>query len=215
MMRRSLLVCGILSTMLYAAMNVVVPMQWKEYSVISQTISELSAVGAPTRMLWIAPAIVYTLLVTAFGWGIWTSAGQDRRMRVVGGLMMVYGASGIAWFFAPMHQREVLAAGGGTIEDTMHLVLSGVTSVLYLCALAFGAALFGKTFRVYTFATMALLIVCGVLLGIDGPKMALNQPTPWIGVTERVMLGVVMLWVAVLSVMLLRDRADRGAAAGR
>jgi hypothetical protein len=210
---RMLLLCGVLSSLLYLAMNIVVPFFYEGYSFASHTISELSAIGAPTRVLWIVPAALYTLLVTAFGWGVWISAGQNRRMRVVGDLMIVYGLSGIAWFFAPMHQREVLAAGGGTIEDTMHIVLSGVTSVIYLCALAFGAALFGNTFRIYTVVTMASLIVCGVLLSIDGPKIALNQPTPWIGVTERIMLGVVLLWIAVLSVALLRRQASRREAA--
>jgi hypothetical protein len=211
--RRMLLLCGILSSLLYLIMNIVVPFFYVGYSFASHTISELSAVGAPTRTLWIVPATVYTLLVTAFGWGVWTSAGQNRRLRAVGALMIVYGLTGIAWFFAPMHQREVLAAGGGTIEDTMHIVLSGVTSVIYLIALAFGAAAFGKAFRIYTFVTMALLISCGVLLSIDGPKVSLNQPTPWIGVTERFMLGVVMLWIAVLSVALLRRQSERRAAA--
>lgn len=207
MRRTALLFCGILSSLLYLAMNVVVPLFYEGYSSVSQTISELSAIGAPTRTLWVALATVYTLLVTAFGWGVWSSADRDRRQRVVGGLMLLYGLSGIVWFFGPMHQREVLAAGGGTFEDTLHIVLSGVTSVIYLCALAFGSSLFGKTFRIYTFATMALLIACGVLLSIDGPKIALNQPTPWIGVIERIMLGVVILWIAVLAGALLRRKA--------
>ncbi len=214
-MHRLLLLCGILSSLLYLAMNIVVPFFYEGYSFASHTISELSAIGAPTRTLWIVPAAVYTLLVTVFGWGVWTSAGQVRGLRVVGGLMLAYGLSGIAWFFAPMHQREVLAAGGGTIEDTLHIVLSGVTSVIYLCALAFGSVLFGKTFRIYTFANITLLIVCGVLLSIDGPKIALNQPTPWIGVTERIMLGVVILWIAVLSVALLPGHAGRQNIASR
>jgi hypothetical protein len=52
MLRKTLLVCGILSSMLYVAMTVVVGMQWEGYSSTSQTISELSAIGAPTRPVW-------------------------------------------------------------------------------------------------------------------------------------------------------------------
>ena len=54
MTRPILLVCGILSSLLYIAMNVFVPMQWDGYSSASQTVSELSAIGAPTRSLWAA-----------------------------------------------------------------------------------------------------------------------------------------------------------------
>jgi hypothetical protein len=48
-----LLACGILSSLLYAAMNVFVPMLWDGYTMASQTVSELSAIGAPTRTLWV------------------------------------------------------------------------------------------------------------------------------------------------------------------
>jgi hypothetical protein len=51
MARKALLVCGILSSLLYVVMNVFVPMQWQGYSSASQTVSELSAIGAPTRPL--------------------------------------------------------------------------------------------------------------------------------------------------------------------
>ncbi len=56
MLRKTLLACGILSSTLYAAMMVVVAQQWPGYSSASQTISELSAIGAPTRSLWLAAA---------------------------------------------------------------------------------------------------------------------------------------------------------------
>ncbi len=65
-----MLVCGIVSSPLYVAMNVIGAMQFEGYSSLSQTVSELSAIGAPSRPLWVALAILYTLLVTAFGWGI-------------------------------------------------------------------------------------------------------------------------------------------------
>ena len=40
---------------------------YQGYSFASQTIGELSAIGAPTRQLWVPLGIVYTLLVAAFG----------------------------------------------------------------------------------------------------------------------------------------------------
>ncbi len=88
MLRKILLVCGIVSSLFYVGMNVFVPMQWKDYSSASQTASELSAVGAPTRPLWLLPAAFYALLVTAFGWGVWKSAGRIRALRIVGALIV-------------------------------------------------------------------------------------------------------------------------------
>jgi len=92
--------------------------------------TQLSAIGAPTRPLWVPLGIAYTLLVTAFGWGVWAWARRKRPLRVVGGLMIASGVIGLAW--PPMHQRAVLAAGGGTLTDTMHLVWSAVTVLLFM-----------------------------------------------------------------------------------
>jgi hypothetical protein len=199
-----LLVCGILSSLLYVAMTIFVAMQWETYSSASQTISELSAIGAPTRSLWAVPGAIYTVLVTAFGWGVWKSAGRSRALRIAGGLILAYGALGVLWPFAPMHLRETLAAGGGTLSDTMHLVLASVTVLLMLLAISFAATAFGTRFRVYSLATLAILAAFGALTFLDAPRIAANLPTPWIGVWERTNLGVFLLWVVVLAVTLLR-----------
>ena len=204
MLRRGLLVCGVLSSLLYAAMTIVVAMQWEGYSSTSQTISELSAIGAPTRSLWAVPGALYTLLVTAFGWGVWQSGARSRALRIVGGLLLAYGALGLVWPFAPMHLRETLAAGGGTVSDTMHIVLASVTVLLMLLAIAFGAAAFGRPFRLYSIVTLVILATFGALTFRDAPGIAANLPTPWIGVWERINLGVFLLWVVVLAIALLR-----------
>src|SRR4029079_15486921 len=163
MARKSLLVCGILSSLLYVAMTIFVAMQWEAYSSASQTISELSAIGAPTRSLWAVPGAIYTILVTAFGWGVWKSAGRSRALRIAGGLILAYGSLGVLWPFAPMHLRAALAAGEGTFSDTLHLVLASVTVLLMLSAIAAASASFGKRFRSYSIATLAILAACGAL----------------------------------------------------
>jgi len=206
MVRKVLLLCGILSSLLYVAMLVVIAMRWEGYSSASQTVSELSAIGAPTRALWVVPAAFYTVLVTAFGWGVWKSAGSIRVLRVVGESIAAYGALGLIWPFAPMHLRETLAAGGGTLSDTMHLVLASVTVVLMLLAIASGAAAFGRRFRLYSIASLLILAACGALTFMDAPGIAANLPTPWIGVWERINIGVFLLWVIALAVVLLRMR---------
>ena len=143
--RRLLLSCGILSSLLYVAMNIYFPMLWDGYSSASQTVSELSAVGAPTRLLWALLGSVYALLLAAFGYGVWQSARGNRPLRVVGGLLITDGILSLGW--PPMHQRAVLAAGGGTLTDTMHIVWAIVTVLLMLLAIGFGAAALGSRFR--------------------------------------------------------------------
>src|ERR671925_1297602 len=173
MLRKTLLACGILSSLLYAAIVVVI----------------------------------------AFGWGVWMSAYRLRSIRVVGGLIIAYGSLGLLWPFAPMHLRETLAAGGSTLSDTMHLVLASMTVLLMLLAIGVGAAAFGKRFRLYSIASLVILVACGVLTFLNSPRVQANLPTPWAGVWERINVGVFLLWVVVLAAILLRAR-DTAAGTG-
>ena len=209
---RVALICGIVSSLLYVAMNVFIPMRWDGYSSAAQTVSELSAIGAPTRSLWVPLGAVYTLLVAAFGWGVMASAHRNRALRITGGLLLAYGIIGLAW--PPMHLREVLAAGGATLTDTMHIVFALVTVLMMLLAIGFGSAAFGQGFRLYSIVTMVILFACGALTVPDATRIEANLPTPWIGVWERINIGVFLLWVVVLAVKLW-DVRDDVAASGR
>ena len=199
MLQKSLLICGIVSSLLYVAMNVFVPMWNEGYSSVTQTVSELSAIDAPTRMLWVIPGFLYTLLVAAFGWGVWMSADRNRALRIVGILLFIYGIVGIGWPFAPMHQREVLAAGGKTISDTLHIAYTVVSVALMMGAIVFGAVAFDQGFRLYSISTIIILIGFGYLTSLDAPRVEQNLYTPWVGVWERILVGVFLLWVVVLA----------------
>ena len=202
--RRAFLACGIISSLLYGAM--ISAIRYEGYSLISQVPSELTAIGAPTQRLWTILGPIYTLLVTAFGWGVWQSAGRNRAVRIVGGLTLAFGSLGLLWPFAPMHQREVLAAGGGTLGDTMHVALGGVTVLLMFLTIGFGAAAFGRRFRLYSIVSGMVLLAFGILTFLEAPGLQANLPTPWIGLWERINISVFLLWVVVLAIVLLRTR---------
>jgi hypothetical membrane protein len=205
----ALLLCGTVALALYIAMDLTASLRYDGYSYTSQTISELSAVGAPTRHLWLAFVVPYELLVAAFAAGVLVVAGEHRRIQAIGGLLVLYAISGFAWPFAPMHQREVLAAGGDTFSDTMHLVLAGITSVLFFAMIGLGAWAFGKRFRLYSFATIAMALVFGGLTGLGAQGVQDNDSTPWLGVFERINVFGAMLWMAVFGLLLWRrERAE-------
>ena len=200
--RQILLACGVVASFWYVAMNVVVPLRWKGYSLASRVVSELSAIDAPTRALWVPLGAIYTLLMIAFGCGVWASAQRHRALRIAGALMVVYSVIGLFW--PPMHQREVLAAGGATLTDTLHIVWSVAWVLFMLLAIAFAAAGLGRRFRAYSIVTLVILVGFGALTGSEGPRISANLATPLIGVWERINIGVVMVWVVVLAVRLWR-----------
>jgi hypothetical protein len=154
--------------------------------------------------LWAVLGTVYTLLIAAFGWGVLKSAGLRRSLRMVGILLIINGLFGLTW--PPMHQREVLAAGGGTFTDTWHIVLSVITVLLMFLAIGFGAAAFGKGFRIYSIATLLVFIVFGVLTFSEAPNINKNLATPFIGLWERINIAAFMVWLLVFANILLRKR---------
>ncbi len=201
-LRKFLLFCGILASAWYIAVNIIVPIQYEGYSSSSQTVSELSAIGAPTRQLWVALCIPFTLLEIAFGFGVFLSSGKNRRLRIAGALLIAYGFIGAFW--PPMHQREVLAAGGKTLTDTMHIVFTAVTGLVMMVAMGFGTAALGKTFRLYSIATILVLLGFGAWTSSYASRLEANLPTPWMGVLERINIYTTMLWILVLAVVLLQ-----------
>ena len=200
--RKSALSCGIVASLLYIGMNIFIPPLYEGYNWVTQIVSELSAVDAPTRPLWFVLGIIYTLLVATFGWGVVKSAGGKRVLRIVGILMIINGLMGLTW--SPMHQREVLAAGGGTFTDTWHIAMSIITVLLMFLSIGFGAVAFGKKFRFYSIATMLVFVVFGVLTFSEAPSVDKNGSTPFIGLWERINIAAFMVWQFVFAVILLR-----------
>ena len=197
-MRRFLLVCGILSTLLYAGMNLFIPLRWDGYSAASQVISELSAIDAPTRALWVPLGIVYTLLIAAFGWGVKMSANGNRKLRIAGLLLAFSGVFGLFW--PPMHLR----GAPFSLTDALHIAWSVVTLLIMLAVMALSAGAFGKPFRRYTVATLLVWLIFGTLTFLDAPRVAANLSTSRIGVWERINLAAYMLWIIVFATMLMR-----------
>jgi hypothetical membrane protein len=123
MVRKILLICGIVSSVLYVVSDVIGNLLYPGYSYTDNTWSELFAIGAPTRSLMLSLNIIPgTLLGTAFAVALWTSATPKRTAaRITGAMLLGYIASGTAaQLFFPMKTREALAAGEGTLRNALH-----------------------------------------------------------------------------------------------
>ena len=84
----------------------------------------------------------------------------------------------------------------------MHLALASFTVLLMVLAMGFGAAAFGRSFRIYTIITILLLATFGGLTSAEAGAVEVNGPTPWIGVYERCNIGVFLVWIVVLAALL-------------
>ncbi|SDX99427.1 Protein of unknown function [Evansella caseinilytica] len=207
LVRKVLLICGILSSLLYVGTDILAAMQWEGYSYTSQAVSELSAIGAPTRPFVVSLFSIYNVLVIAFGLGVlWGTKIGKRPLRVAGILLIGYGIVGqVTLLFFPMHLR----GAEKSITDTMHATLTGVLVLFILLFIWFAAAALRKRFRLYSVGTILILFLFGILAGLNGSRLEAQLPTPWLGVMERVKIYSSMLWVLVLAIVLLQAESDQ------
>lgn len=209
MRRKFSLVCGIASSALYIAVDVLGTLRYRGYSYADQTYSELLAVGSPVRPLMLAlSAIPYTVLMSAFAAGVWTSAAPKRAARITGALLAAYAVAGTTGIFFPMNTREALASGEAGLRNSLHPTGTALMSLFFVLAMTFGARLLGKQFRYYTYGSIAALVVSGVLTSRQTGQMVANLPTPWMGIEERTNIYTAMLWIAALALGLLRVRTE-------
>jgi hypothetical membrane protein len=206
--RQVLLGCGIVASVWWVAMDVVGSLRYPGYRYMDQTISELGAEGAPTRaFMMVLSGIPYAVLMIAFGMGIWITAGGRRAQRITAAVLI----GEVGWGFVgglafPMATREVIAAGQATLRNQMHAWYGIGMPIFFVLAIGFGSRLFGKRFRSFSYGIILTMVVCGLLVGLQTSALTANEPTPWLGVEERMNAYASMLWFAVLAVGLLRAK---------
>jgi len=201
-----LLTCGILSSLLYVATDLLASWLYEGYSIADQNYSELLATGAPTRHFMLLVSIAYNLLVAAFSVGVRRSASPKRTARITGIIMFGYAVlSMVTPFFFPMDMRGAELTTRGSLYNP----LTAVMSLFILLSMGFGAFLHDRRFRFYSFTTIVVVILFGVLTGLQIPQLEAGQPTRWMGFTERINIYATMLWFAVLSIILWRSEKEQ------
>jgi hypothetical membrane protein len=199
--RRILLICGILAAATYVATDIACASLYPGYSFTDQAVSELFAIGAPTSRVVVPMFTVSSLLLGAFAFGIWQSSVGNRALRA---MALMFGASAIVglvlWNFFPMHMRG--AELGFT--DTMHLILA--TNPFVILSIVFCLVAFRGRFRLYTAATILVLVIPAVFAFRYAPALEANLATPGLGLAERVAQYAYEVWQATLVIILLRSQ---------
>lgn len=210
MARKILLACGVASSLIYLGADIFGSLRWEGYSVADQTVSELAAIGAPSRALvfWLFAA--YNVLLIAFASGVIISADRSDLRRAANQIAVI-GWLGVLAAFFPIHIRGY----AWTINETMHSVITAITVLFIIGAMVFGGRTAGDRFRAYSIATIVLTLGFGAWAGWIGRGLASGLPTPWVGVAERISIYTYLAWVATFAVMLLRARGDMSGSATR
>jgi len=209
MARKLLLACGVLSSLVYLSADVIGAMRWEGYSYLDQTISELAAIGSPSRPVTLALFTLYDVLLIPFAIGV--AMTNRRGVREAGVILAALAGLGVVAAFFPIHVRGY----PWTINETVHGILTAITVFLIVSAMGLAARALPGGFRIYSMATLVTTLVSGAWAGWIGRQLANDLPTPWIGVAERISVFAFLLWVAVLAIVLLNERRAAEAAPGR
>jgi hypothetical protein len=176
MPRKVLLVCGALASLVYVAADVLAAIRYPEYhSFTSRAISELMASGAPTEGLVDPLFLLYGPLMMAFGVGVWIS-GPAKRARITGGLLFAFAAIGLLG--PTVFEMNVRGAGGDPTADVLHIAITSVLVLFIFAAVALGASMRGRWFRLYSFATLLIMFVFGALTSFAMGDVGSGEPTP-------------------------------------
>jgi hypothetical protein len=203
-LKRSLVGCGILGAIVYPVADIFASSRYPGFSYRDQAVSELFAIGAPTSGLIVPLFSLSSALLLLFALGIWMSANGRRSLRWLAAMMALNAVDALVlWNFFPMHMR----GDQPTFTDLMHGLLA--IDPFLLTAVVLGAVAFRGWFRIYTIATIVFTFVLAVVGFSFVSAVVANEPTPWMGASERAAQYATNLWYAVLAAMLLRRPMTR------
>lgn len=211
---KALLLAGIVTAGLYVSGDVLSGLVYdasRPYSFRDQWISELTALGSPVRPLMVVVITAHNVLLLAFGLGIWRAASRSRSLRGVGvGIIATTALGMVIHPFFPMTSRWLETS----FTDTMHGALTFVWGLGIFAIVVLAAVAYRGWFRLYSIATLVVLMGFGAASGIAIKGIEQNN-TPWAGAFERVNAYALMAWLVVLAVTVMRRSLNRATGENR
>jgi len=202
MMRRALLLCGILASVAYVIADVGGGLRWPGYSFADYSISELAAIGAPSRPFTTVVLAIHDALLLAFAAGV-LAGTYARPAKYAAAFLAAIGVLGFVYALFPIQQR----GAPFTRNEVAHLTLVVVNVLCVVGAVITGGRAGSRGFLRFSVAMVVICVSFGALGGRYAPSIAAGDPTPWLGVIERISVYAYVLWLAAFANLLLRDRS--------
>lgn len=194
--------CGIAGAAFYTLHVVLGGLLWQGYNHLTQTISELTGKGAPNAELLRVFTTVYGVLMIAFSVTMLVNfaALKVNRLAVTGAVLVVImeTVSLIGYGLFPLDQSETV----NNLQNMMHIV---VTAVVVLCTIGSGYFTGIGLLKTRGMKGMGIfVIVCSVIITVFGAftPIAMANNLPFAGLTERINIFTLQIWLSVLSVFL-------------
>ncbi len=194
---KALLLCGIVAALIFVLVNLLATL-WPGYDFLSQSISDLSAIGSPTFAIVYPLTILYGIFMTAFGVGIWLLGRGNRALRLTAALLLGYSLLGlVAAIFFPGR------FGASASDNILYIAPMALSIFSIVMAIGAGALAFRNWFRFYSLGTLALFAALTLLSIFVFPQPA-TEAVGRTGLQERSMMFFNLAWVVLLAMVLWR-----------
>ncbi len=177
------------------------------YNYIENAVSELIQSGAENRVFLSSFLFLHALMIILFSIGVLVHHPYQKSKSIyVGGiLLLVVGiCHSLSSSIFPMDPVGVEM----TFPGIMHLILVGFTVVsifilMPLLGLGLSRSIKWKSFRVFTFLCLAVIIISGAI-----SPVVIAKGIEVMGLTERITGYTFYLWLFVLAYQLIREQPE-------
>jgi hypothetical protein len=196
---------GIGAVLAYAGATVLGGILRPDYSHVSDDISKLAEEGAPHRKLLALLYGAYNLLLGLFATGLYRSSTRRRLYTIGWALLLVNCVSGLLQVTALRREPDgvpLTTAGKG------HIAGAGISSLCtvdasWVLGLAFRRDAVWTPLSSFSLGSAMAVVATGLLAGASAATRS-----RFMGLFERITVGVFLLWVSVVSCLALRGPED-------
>ena len=198
--QRALPYCGAIASLLYFGMDRLAGWVMPGYDFMSQSMSDLSAIGTSTRPLVVSINVFAAMFIIAFGIGVWRMADRAFLPRATAGLVIGQALAGLSMIvFFPTQFGERPDASSTSV------VIGALGVMLLVLAIGFGAAAFRGWFRVLSIGILLAYALLAYLRFATVARSPVEAAVSLVGAQERTMFYIFLLWVLALTVYCLRS----------
>ena len=192
---------GLLGVVLYVGATMLGSLLDPQYSHVRNAISELTGARAPHFAVLAPLYAAYNILLVVFAVGLYRGSLRSTLFKWGAWLFTIGAISGIGQVTV---FRMDHVGSPATLTGQGHIILAAVSSLLTVAA----TVVYGFAFRRDPMwrPLSRPSFIAAVAFVVTGPAAALSVGGPYMGLFERITIGLFIAWVAVVSSYALWQR---------
>ncbi|MFX0196338.1 MAG: DUF998 domain-containing protein [Candidatus Hodarchaeota archaeon] len=189
--------CGIIGPIFYTIVLIILGLLRPGYSHVTQSMSELGEVGGPNAIMMNTigfPLLGFLLIAFAIGLHRGLSEGEGSMLGP--GLIVLSGVGLIG--------SGIFPCDPGCIDVTLVSKMHSIMATIAAFAMIFAAlAIFYRVKNDLLWQNYQLYsLLTGIVTAIIASAYMVFEP--WLGVFQRLSMGVSLLWIEIMAIQLLR-----------